>query len=131
MEQHSFTHIGRLIVGRWNGDVIAGNHLRDFAIEEKAAAEALQHLLARTEPKKVSWRVFAVHEGEWRNAEPWEKEAHYRWRVYAYWTAMREVFAAGKPKRRRARLAPLALAAEQERWTIRARTTKKLRRTAA
>ncbi len=131
MEHHSFTHIGRLIVGRWNGDVIAGNHLRDFAIEEKAAAEALHHLRAGTEPKKAAWTVFQVHEGEWRNAEPWEKEAHYRWRVYAYWTAMREVFAARGPKGRRARLAPLASAAEQERRAIRARTTKKSRRKAA
>ncbi len=101
---------GRLIVGRSEGDVIAGNHLRDFGIEEKAAAEALRHLLTRTEPKETSWLVFKVREGQWRNALSDEVERHYRWRVYAHWLALRFVFAArrdlaaiaGKARRPRA-----------------------------
>jgi hypothetical protein len=95
----STEHPGRLIVWRWRGDVVAGSHLRDFAVETRAAREALRLLLAGEEPKKASWRVFPVEEGAIRDATPRELEEHFRWRVYEYATALRDLIPARKAKR--------------------------------
>ncbi len=102
--------IDRLIVARWNGDVIAGDardgqgagcHLRTFEVETKAAAEAHRLMLAGETPPKAYWCVFAVREGSYRDATPQEVEQHYRWRVWRNWKAMRELAPARKPSAKR------------------------------
>jgi hypothetical protein len=105
-------YLGRLIVARWNGDVIAGDakdgefrgyHLRDFDLETKAPCEALRCHLAGEEPPKAAWLVFRTGEESFRNATKWEREQHFRWRVWEVWTAMRPLMEAHRKSQKRSR----------------------------